>query len=298
MVLKRFLLFFLPVALVGISLFIYAFFIEPDRLILKEKEIRIAGWNKAFDGLRIVVISDIHGGSSFITEDKLKSVVEMANSQSPDLIVLLGDFVSQRYENKPISERGLKMPMETVARNLRGLKAAHGVFAVLGNHDGWYNDEIVSRELTLVGIRVLESEIAEVSTGENKIRLLGLPDHRKINDWSTVSEQVQTALKSENGTGDVIVLEHSPDIVPLLQGDSVVSKDVKLFLAGHTHGGQVWFPFLGSLIVPSDYGQKYAFGHIVENGLDIFVTTGVGTSILPVRFLVPPEVVVLTIRSE
>ena len=78
----------LPFALVGFSFLIYGFFIEPDQLVLKEEEIRINGWNKAFDGLRIVVMSDIHGGSAFITEDKLKSIVELANSQNGDLIVL------------------------------------------------------------------------------------------------------------------------------------------------------------------------------------------------------------------
>ncbi len=71
-----------------------------------------------------------------------------------------------------------------------------------------------------------------------------------------------------------------------------------MIFAGHTHGGQVYFPLLGSLIVPSRYGQRYAIGHIVENGRHLFVSPGLGTSILPVRFLVPPEVSVVTIRSE
>jgi predicted MPP superfamily phosphohydrolase len=71
-----------------------------------------------------------------------------------------------------------------------------------------------------------------------------------------------------------------------------------LILAGHTHGGQVWFPILGSLVVPSSYGQKYASGHIKDFDVDMFVTTGIGTSILPIRFLVPPEIAVIEIYSE
>jgi hypothetical protein len=74
--------------------------------------------------------------------------------------------------------------------------------------------------------------------------------------------------------------------------------DLKLVLNGHTHGGQVWFPILGSPIVPSVYGQRYAFGHLKENSIDVFVTSGVGTSILPIRFLVPPEIAVLKIYAE
>ena len=69
-------------------------------------------------------------------------------------------------------------------------------------------------------------------------------------------------------------------------------------LAGHTHGGQVWFPVLGTPIVPSSYGQKYSYGHIREKDTDIFVTSGIGTSILPLRFMMPPEIAVLTINSE
>src|SRR5207248_10178517 len=97
-------------------------------------------------------------------------------------------------------------------------------------------------------------------------------------------------LEENDQGGDVIVLEHSPDILPVITGDLSISPDLKLILAGHTHGGQVWFPVLGSLIVPSSYGQRYAYGHVYENNVDMFVTTGIGTSILPIRFMVPPEI--------
>ena len=84
----------------------------------------------------------------------------------------------------------------------------------------------------------------------------------------------------------------------MITGDKLVSNDLRLMIAGHTHGGQVWFPVVGSLVVPSSYGQRYASGHVKDNGLDMFVTTGIGVSILPIRFLVPPEIAVLTIYSE
>jgi len=84
----------------------------------------------------------------------------------------------------------------------------------------------------------------------------------------------------------------------LIQTSLPNQSDLKLVLNGHTHGGQAWFPILGSPVVPSNYGQRYAFGHLKENGVDMFVTTGIGTSILPFRFLVPPEIAVLTIRTE
>jgi predicted MPP superfamily phosphohydrolase len=84
----------------------------------------------------------------------------------------------------------------------------------------------------------------------------------------------------------------------MITGDLLISKDLKLMLAGHTHGGQVWLPIIGRPVVPSSYGQKYAAGHVKDNGLDMFVTTGIGESILPFRFMVPPEIAFLTITGE
>ena len=105
-------------------------------------------------------------------------------------------------------------------------------------------------------------------------------------------------IQSDGGSGPIIALEHSPDVLPIITGDLSISSDLRLMLAAHTHGGQVWLPILGTPIVPSSYGQKYSYGHVQENGVDMFVTSGVGTSILPIRFMMPPEVAVLTIRSE
>ncbi len=130
------------------------------------------------------------------------------------------------------------------------------------------------------------------------MRIIGLKDYSIIENQENYSKAVKKVLQLSEQVGDVIVLEHNPDVVKMISGKSFVSDDLKLFPAGHTHGGQVWFPVLGSLIVPSDYGQKYAYEHIKENDLDMFVTTGIGTSVLPIRFLVPPEIAVLTIKSE
>ena len=84
----------------------------------------------------------------------------------------------------------------------------------------------------------------------------------------------------------------------MITGDLLISPDLKLILAAHTHGGQVWLPVLGSPVVPSSYGQKYAYGHVRDAGVDMFVTTGIGTSILPFRFLVPPEIALITLVHE
>jgi predicted MPP superfamily phosphohydrolase len=276
----------------------YSYFIEPRRLVVNEQTLAIKGWDPALDGFKIVAIGDIHGGSNAVDEAKIRKIVEVTNAQNADLIVLLGDYVSQADHSPPLGDRNLKMPIHTVAENLAGLKAIYGVVAVMGNHDDWYSNGEVTNELRAIGYTVLDNQIDTLNVNRKSIRILGLRDQLHIGDWKTYTDGLKQAIANDNGTGPIIALEHSPDVLPIISGELSISSDLRLMLAAHTHGGQVWLPIIGTPIVPSSYGQKYSYGHKQENGVDMFVTSGVGTSILPFRFMMPPEIAVLTIKSQ
>jgi predicted MPP superfamily phosphohydrolase len=275
----------------------YSYFIEPRRLVINQQTLEIAGWDPGLNDFKIVAIGDIHGGSNAVDEAKLRKIVDLANQQNADLVVLLGDYVSQALR-RYYGSRVLKMEPQTVADNLRGIKAKYGVIVVTGNHDDWYGHDEVSDAFRDVGYNILDDQIYSVDVGGHRIRILGLMDQLHVGNWAAYSNHLKQVIADDAGTGPIIVLEHSPDVLPIITGDLLISPDLKLMLAAHTHGGQVWLPLIGTPIVPSSYGQKYSYGHKQENGVDMFVTSGVGTSILPFRFMMPPEIAVLTIRSK
>ena len=285
--------------LIAICCLAYAYFIEPRRLVVNQYEVNIKDWNRAFDGLRIALISDVHAGSNGIDAEKLREIVSRTNEQGVDAVFLLGDYVSQEEANDRSQKRSLRVEPEDIATNLAGLRAKYGVFAVLGNHDEWSDPAGIAAQLERVGYNVLNGEVAEVKTNNGqKLRILGLKDHTTMGIWKNYSDDAKKLLAATEGTGDVIVLQHSPDVLPAITGDLSISRDLKIMFAGHTHGGQVWLPVIGAPIVPSGFGQKFVRGHVKDAGLDVFVTSGIGTSILPLRFMVTPEIAVVTIRTE
>jgi predicted MPP superfamily phosphohydrolase len=231
--------------------------------------------------VRIVVLADLHVGSPYNGLARLREVVDRANDARPDLVCLLGDLVIQGVVG------GRFVAPEATAAELSRLRSPAGTVAVLGNHDGWLGHDRVRQALERNRIRVLEETAARLDTPSGPLWIAGLSDL-----W-TGRPDIGAALGAVTDEGvPIILLTHNPDVFPL------VPARVALTLAGHTHGGQVRLPFVGRLIVPSRFGQRYAAGHVVENGRQLFVATGVGTSILPVRFRVPPAVTVLTLTPE
>jgi len=259
----------------------WAFFIEPNRLLVRHETIQIDQWPRHLNDLRIAVMSDIHAGGEFIDQRKVRTIVERTNALQPELIVILGDFIAGDGRRHP-----LRMMPEEFAPILRELRAPLGVYAVLGNHDWWYDGRHVRRALEENGIRVLDDEWFKVEARGSALYLVGLADL-----W-TRPQRILTTVDQIPRDGTIIALTHNPDIFPRLP------NHVPLLLAGHTHGAQVRVPIIGYVVEPSRMsGDRYVRGHVYENGRHLFVTTGIGTSIVPVRFGVPPEIVLLTVKS-
>ncbi len=243
-------------------------------LVVHHKQLQLSGWKS---DLRIAVLSDLHIGSPHVGLDKLRTIVEKTNAEHPDLVVLLGDFVIGGPSRRGGVRGGGFVEPEPIAQELKLLHAPMGVFAVLGNHDWWYDGERIGRALKDAGIPVLENKAVRAGP----IWLGGIADF-----W-TREPDVAGTLAQVTTDDPVVLITHNPDIFP------EVPPRVSLLLAAHTHGGQVQLPIVGTLITTSKLG--YNAGEFVERGRHLFVTTGIGTSILPVRFGVPPEIVILTL---
>ncbi len=255
-----------------------AFWYGPTRLVVRREVIPLFETHKGLTGLRIALLADFHTGSPFHGRARLRDIVERTNAESPDLVLLGGDFVITNVLG------GEFVPPEAVANELGQLKAPLGVVAVLGNHDGWLDADRVSRALTGAGIVVLRDSAVTLHHGELAFSVAG------VSDLWTDAHNIDRALAS--AVSPTIVLMHNPDLFPR------IPRRVPLVLAGHTHGGQVRFPVVGAPIVPSQFGQRYAAGRVEEDGHVLFVTTGLGTSILPVRLMVPPEIALLTLSPR
>jgi uncharacterized protein len=246
--------------------------------------------------LRIVALADIHACRPWMTPERIVALVEEANALSPDVVLLLGDYVA-----------GMRMVTGWVhpsewAPALAGLRAPLGVHAVMGNHD-WWDDRtaqktgqgptMARKALEKAGVPVLENDVVRLEKDGMAFWIAGLADQLALRPgrewarkWFEGLDDLKGTLAKITDHEPIILVAHEPDIFPK------VSPRVALTLSGHTHGGQVRL-FGYSPVVPSRFGNRYAYGHVVEDDRHLIVSGGLGFSMLPVRIGVRPEMLLI-----
>jgi hypothetical protein len=265
----------------------YAAAIEPQQLVVTPDTLKPRGW-PAGRKLTITVIADLHAGGPDMPLPNVQRIVDTANALKSDVIVMLGDYIA-RY--RFAVER---IPDPVWAAELARLQAPLGVWAILGNHDWWYDLAGVRNALAEVRIPLLENQAVLLGPEGERVWVAGIGDQiayrighgrfRGVDDLPGTLAQVTT-------DDPVILLVHEPDIFPR------VPSRVALTFAGHTHGGQIRVPLIWPAFVPSRYGKRYAYGHVIERERHLIVSGGLGTSIIPARFGVPPEIVHVTLGA-
>jgi uncharacterized protein len=269
----------------------YAVVIEPNfRLEVKEWGVAHGDWPPTMPPLRIAIVTDIHAVEPWMPASRIARIVETTNALGADLIVLLGDYVEAMPDF-----RTADVPVSAWAGALGALRAPLGVHAVLGNHDWYQGIKPVRAGLQQVGIRVLENQAIKIDKGGRRFWLAGLGDQLAPDVMGPGSKGVDdlpaTLRRTMADRDPVILLVHEPDIF------IDVPSRVTLTLAGHTHGGQVCLPLIGRPVVPSSFGQRFAYGHIVEGGRNMIVCSGLGLTGVPIRLGVPPEIAVVTVGA-
>jgi len=251
------------IIIIVLGILLYMRFIATSGLNIKEYSIIDNNLPSSFDGVKIIHLSDIHYGTT-VTEKRLESIVNKVNSLNPDMIIFTGDL----YDESVLITEDAKNKLISI---LNKLEAPLGKYAIIGNHD--YSSNYFEEIITSSGFTYLKNNSKLVyNNGDIPIELVGYDDATKGNpDYSiTLSDNYK------------ITLIHEPDEVDNLTNSNLV-------FAGHSHGGQVRLPLIGSIFTPVG-AKKYTNDYYQVNNMNMYVSYGIGTSILKLRFNDKPSI--------
>ncbi len=241
----------------------------------------------SFRGMKIVQLSDLHS-SPLVGREHLEHAVDLALSDQPDLIVLTGDFIGHTLKTEPHETHEFDSAyLENLVLALRRLKAPMGTFAVLGNHDFWSGAKVTRRLVRELdkraGVSMLRNRSVTLRMGSESIRLLGIDDY--WHSWDLLKAMRKMPLNAVK-----ILLSHNPDI----NRNIMPVHQIDLVLSGHTHGGQIKLPIVGTPF-HSTRDRRYIKGLVPDQERQTYITRGVGHLVVPIRFNCPPEVTSITL---
>ncbi len=236
---------------------------------------------EAFRGLKIAFLADFHH-SEMVPASYIRRAVAMTNALSADLILLGGDYITAGKVYAPWG-MGLQY-LQPCFDIIKDLKAPLGVFAVTGNHDTRAGLRPTNKAIADAGFENLTNRGVWLERPGGRLRLSG------IGDFVTQRQDLHAALSGVTTRDAALLVTHNPDAV-----EHIRDPRVGLVLCGHTHGGQIAFPVVGSPIVPSAFGNKYRYGLVQGPRVRAYVTSGVGTLPLAIRINCRPEIALLTL---
>lgn len=236
--------------------------------VVRQARVEVAGWPTGQRPVRVLLASDIHVAGPDMPPERLARIVDQINALRPDIVLLAGDFISDKMLSTRI------YPFDEIMAPLRALRAPLGAFAVLGNHDHWVDAAAAREALIRAGVRPLNNEAVRAGP----LAIGGLDD-----DYTGHADLPRTLAALRALGGVPILLSHSPDPFPDVPGW------LPLMVAGHTHCGQISLPLIGPLATASRHGRRYVCGRIDENGRTLIVGAGLGTSVVPLRIGAVPD---------
>ncbi len=253
-------------------------FVEPSNAAVEQVAVQPEHWASNAPPLRIVQLSDTHVEQLTRRE---RDAIRLVNDQKPDLILLTGDYLSIDESDNP---RSLADFREMIGQ----LHAKYGIYAAWGNTDP---DSEREHWFDGLGVTVLQNEVTSLNIGGQTVRLLGLDKRYPISRDRAAFARLVDQLPED---GVNILLYHTPDLMP----EAAASGKIDLYVAGHTHGGQIRLPVYGAIFTSSIYHKKYEAGFYREGRTTLYVNRGLGFeggSMPRIRFLCPPEVAALTL---
>jgi uncharacterized protein len=245
---------------------------EANSIIVERHEIKLPRLPKALDGFRIVQLTDLHH-SPFTEKPQIMNAIDLANSLDADIVALTGDYVSHEAEY-----------VAPIAEMMAEVKSKYGTYAILGNHDHWTDGEFMAKCLRDEGIRVLINEGFRFEAKGESFWLCGVDDA-----MASVSD-LKSAIKGSLEDEFKLLLSHNPSIIT-----RAARRRVDLVLSGHTHGGQVKIRQQTENSLFPEYRRISGLHRRYET--QIYVSRGIGTVVLPVRYQCPPEVSLLILRA-
>jgi uncharacterized protein len=270
---------------VAASLAADAAIFEPDYPRLVRVDMPLARLPEAWNGLRIVQLSDFHYDPLFSVHP-IRKAVEIVQGLKPDLIFFTGDFITDTsYSRKIVSGKRTGLDVELCAQLLGGLQSRLGSYAILGNHDVRFNSKAVMEALESHGVRVLQNSAWALEQDNSRLWLAG------VDDALEGQPDLEKAFKSVPKDELTILLAHEPDFAL-----ETVKYGTDLQLSGHSHGGQIRIPLIGAPYLP-DLAHKYPRGLYQVGNMKLYTNVGLGTITVPFRFDCPPEITLFTLKK-